>query len=428
MVQREKMNLRNTTIDFLDKLRDPDKLLEIEATAMADAGAAKSAIEKLEIVCGLSLATQQLGLSKSPNLKSLKLTEHEIHYLNSDKTSHFKQGMRLAVFASQHIENSSKKSIDKNWRSVAPTTLREFFKLSSTENVFSNSACELNNRSKKIPKNFTDLPSAFSMNHRTRKQKAKDAPRLTVCMSHKDNFDLLRFVAIPSLQNQTMADFTCIIVDDGSSDTTQIWAKIKDEFASDGRFVFLRNANSVGTYAIRNFCLANAKSKYFCIADSDDFQLPNRFEKQISDLKAQDADGVVHNWFRSDSGGRIIYRPDGYIAGIATNSFLHRTSMREQIGYYLPVRFAGDTEYLERARIKNQIHRFKDVVTIGFEGKNNLTTSKETGIFTAAKARQEFYERSKAWHKHETFFGLELSPPFPIPDLMKVTYKDLWRA
>ena len=422
------MNLRNLTMDFLAKLRDPDKLLEVEAAVMANAGAAKSTLEKLQCVCALSLATQQLGLPKSKNFKAIQLTEHEIHYLKNDTNNYFTQGMTLAVFASQYIDNSSKNSINKNWRSVAPTTLRDFFKLGSTANVFSNSACELNNRSKKTPKKFTDLPSAFSMNHTSRKRTAKHTPKLTVCMSHKDNFDLLRTVAIPSLQAQTMDDFICIIVDDRSSDTEQTWEKIKEKFAHDSRFVFLRNTNSVGTYAIRNFCLANAKSEYFCIADSDDFQLPQRFEKQISDLNDQGADGVVHNWFRSDYTGRIIYRPDGFIAGIATNSFLHRTSLREEIGYYLPVRFAGDTEYLERARLKNQIHRFRDVLTIGFEGTNNLTTSEETGIFTANEARQEFYERSKNWHKHNSFFELGVSPPFPIPDLMKVTYKDLWRA
>ena len=421
------MDLRKTTMDFLNKLRDPERFSEIEAAAMATAGEATSTIQKIKIVCGLSLATQQLGMIRTSNFRALKLTDVEVETFKSKQLSHREQGLKLAIFASQYIDNTSKKSIEKNWRSLTPTSLRDFFKLQKTDFVFSNSSCRLVNRSKKLPNSFTDLPGAFTT-PKARVRKRNKKPKLTVCMSHKDNFDLLSLVAIPSIQLQTMDDFICLVVDDGSISNPEAWEKVKQKFAGDSRFVFLRNSNSVGTYAIRNFCLANAKTEYFCVADSDDFQLPHRFEKQISDLNDQDVDGVVHNWFRSDYTGRIIYRPDGFIAGIATNSFLHRTSLREEIGYYLPVRFAGDTEYLERARLKHQIHRFNDVLTIGFEGANNLTTSEETGIFTANEARQEFYERSRNWHKNNNFFELGFSPPFPIPDLMKVTYNDLWRA
>lgn len=84
-----------------------------------------------------------------------------------------------------------------------------------------------------------------------------------------------KFVAntLKSVLMQTFSDFEIIIVNDGSTDTSE--AKILDCKDSRIRYYFKKNE---GVALTRNFGIEKATSNYICFLDADDYWFPNFLE------------------------------------------------------------------------------------------------------------------------------------------------------
>ncbi len=76
--------------------------------------------------------------------------------------------------------------------------------------------------------------------------------------------------ALDSVMRQTLADYECIVVDDGSPDPVRA--------PPDSRFRLLRRAVQGGAAAARNTGLEAAAGRYVAFLDSDDMYLPRRLE------------------------------------------------------------------------------------------------------------------------------------------------------
>ena len=85
-------------------------------------------------------------------------------------------------------------------------------------------------------------------------------------------------VAIESILNQSYKDFEFIIIDDGSTDSTE---NIIKSF-SDNRIIYLKNKKNIGSSSSMNIGLKLSKGKYIARMDSDDISLPDRFYQQIA--------------------------------------------------------------------------------------------------------------------------------------------------
>jgi glycosyltransferase involved in cell wall biosynthesis len=88
------------------------------------------------------------------------------------------------------------------------------------------------------------------------------------------------------LQSVALQDFLnwqCIIVDDGSDDTS---AKLVESFinSTPGNWKFLRKENN-GPSSARNFGILNSTSEFIAFLDSDDTWLPDKLSKQIDYMK-----------------------------------------------------------------------------------------------------------------------------------------------
>ena len=94
---------------------------------------------------------------------------------------------------------------------------------------------------------------------------------------------------IKSLVDQSLRDFECIIVNDGSKDNSieLIEAIIK----GDKRFKVFHQKNQ-GQGMARNMGLKHAKGKYICFIDPDDFVRPNYLELMYHEIEKQKADVV----------------------------------------------------------------------------------------------------------------------------------------
>ena len=95
-----------------------------------------------------------------------------------------------------------------------------------------------------------------------------------------------------SVLNQIHTNWECIIVDDGSTDNSKDiakkWCK-KDE-----RFQYVHQENG-GLSSARNFGLKKASGKYIQFLDSDDLIKPEKFSKQLEDLKESEIS--ISNYF-----------------------------------------------------------------------------------------------------------------------------------
>ena len=136
-----------------------------------------------------------------------------------------------------------------------------------------------------------------------------------------------------SIRRQTLSDFECIIVDDGSSDNSGV---ICDEFASlDNRFVVIHKKNE-GVSKARNTALCIARGEYVGFVDSDDWIDDNMYEslykealKTSSDIVVCGCtpfnDGKVKRTLTPKEALLVMFDPRRNMGGYSWTRFIRRT-------------------------------------------------------------------------------------------------------
>lgn len=103
-------------------------------------------------------------------------------------------------------------------------------------------------------------------------------PDITVYVTTRDRENLLPR-AIGSLFTQTLKNWHCIIVDDGSNDTTPELVK---QFERDPRIRSIRMSKPVGSCAARNAAIAEVSTQFVTGLDDDDMFMPTRLERLLA--------------------------------------------------------------------------------------------------------------------------------------------------
>ena len=98
--------------------------------------------------------------------------------------------------------------------------------------------------------------------------------------------------ALQSIIAQTLPDWEAIVVDDGSTDDTEVI--VKSYTNSRIRYIYQENK---GVAAARNAGLKTTWGSYIAFLDSDDLFLPNKLELQVNFLEAQPDLGLVAGGF-----------------------------------------------------------------------------------------------------------------------------------
>ena len=91
--------------------------------------------------------------------------------------------------------------------------------------------------------------------------------------------------AIQSVQAQTYDNWELWIVDDCSTDETQMVVK---PFLEDDRIHYYCMEENCGPAPARNYALCQARGRYVAFLDSDDLWYPEKLEKQISFMQRTD--------------------------------------------------------------------------------------------------------------------------------------------
>lgn len=100
---------------------------------------------------------------------------------------------------------------------------------------------------------------------------------------------------IDSLLSQTLIEWECWIVNDGSTDSTEI---ILAEYATkDSRFNILETRGGNGPYICANIAIPYCKAEFIARIDADDIAMPERLEIQYDLLSKNSKINLVGSYF-----------------------------------------------------------------------------------------------------------------------------------
>jgi glycosyltransferase involved in cell wall biosynthesis len=116
-------------------------------------------------------------------------------------------------------------------------------------------------------------------------------PEVTVLMPVYNGMPFLP-EAVDSILNQTLRDFTFLIINDGSTDDTEEYLDRLD----DPRLQIVHQPNQ-GIGAALNAGLALCKTEFIARMDSDDLSLPSRLKAQLDFLNLHKDVGLVGTKF-----------------------------------------------------------------------------------------------------------------------------------
>lgn len=111
---------------------------------------------------------------------------------------------------------------------------------------------------------------------------------------------------IKSVLNQTFSDWEMIIADDCSTDNSASVIKAIAKFNPQIKYVKLEK-NS-GPAVARNTGISMAKGRYIAFIDSDDVWHPEKLEKQVSFMQAEDAPASCTDYAHMDKDGVLTGR------------------------------------------------------------------------------------------------------------------------
>lgn len=147
-------------------------------------------------------------------------------------------------------------------------------------------------------------------------------PMVTVLMPVYNGEAYLR-EAIESILNQTFSNFELLIINDGSSDSSE---EIILSYA-DSRIVYIKNELNLKLIVTLNKGLDIAKGKYIARMDADDISLPSRLEKQVLFLETNPMIGLLGSAFeiigKENKNSYPVADDDIRLTMLFLNSFLH---------------------------------------------------------------------------------------------------------
>lgn len=113
--------------------------------------------------------------------------------------------------------------------------------------------------------------------------------------------------AIDSVLNQTYRNIELIVVDDGSTDSTMnILRQVE------GEKIIIIGQDHKGANAARNLGIENAKGEYIAFQDSDDEWMPEKLEKQIAYMIANEHEACYCAFYMCGKDGHNII-PSNYL-------------------------------------------------------------------------------------------------------------------
>ena len=178
---------------------------------------------------------------------------------------------------------------------------------------------------------------------------------------------------IESVLAQTFTDFELIIEDDGSTDNS---LDVIRPYLADERVALIVKAKNEGQNKTTNNLIDAAHGEYICCLPADDVIVPDKLERQVAYLDANQDCGIVFGWpkFATEAGQAIKYEVEGiediknstrvnwrrrFQSGnclfIATS--MYRRSLHDELGQFdEDLSILADLEWYVRITEKYELH------------------------------------------------------------------------
>lgn len=244
-----------------------------------------------------------------------------------------------------------------------------------------------------------------------------------------------------SIAVQTMPDFECIIVDDGSNDRT---GEVANSFCrKDTRFKLIINRTNQGQSVARQKALDLSSGIYTIHVDSDDWIEPNLIAVTISHAEATNADMVIFDWTQTTKTGDIyekqqpesleadvlfrqMLRPDLHAS--LCNKLVKRALYKSYDINFIPGMLMED-QYICLCLLSHPIKiEYVPVSLYHYDRTQNPQSTVSRGIPPAARLRpleliaqttdlsavQDYFDRAILYIAYEgLFFPKERCPDYP---------------
>lgn len=206
--------------------------------------------------------------------------------------------------------------------------------------------------------------------------------------------------AIDSILDQTFSDFEFIIINDGSTDTSE---KIIESYR-DSRIRYVKNERNFGLVYTLNRGIDLAKGTYIARMDADDRSLPTRFEKQVAYLDQHSEVGACGTAFRFfGDKTHLSSNPSDFrqaFTMLSVNSSLgHPTSMirrsvlkQHSIYYEEEFQYAADYAFWVRIGQVSQLTSLPECLLLYRWHATNMSNSDPTRSLARGNARILWFE------------------------------------
>lgn len=171
--------------------------------------------------------------------------------------------------------------------------------------------------------------------------------------------------SISSILNQSYKNIEIIVINDASTDNSlQRIISINDS-----RIKIFNNIENYGTYVSLNIGLKYSSGNYILIHGSDDYLTNDCISIFITNLKNSKINMAYSKWAR---GFKLQKCPEG--------CFMFKRQLIKSIGFFDYTRFSGDTEYINRYKLKynNKLLFIDDTLNIASIRRTSLTHHNST--------------------------------------------------
>ena len=235
-------------------------------------------------------------------------------------------------------------------------------------------------------------------------------PRISIVVPcYNNERTILR--ALGSIRAQTLQDWECVIVDDGSTDGS---AQLLDSVgAVDPMFRLVRHTRNQGRGAARATGLATARGEFLAMVDADDWIYPDKLRRQLNVLQSTPTAAVA-------SSSLAVFHDDLSIAGVHEITATHglappltgprqpptphapsliRMDAARAAGFNARFRCSEDTDFMVRLLLKHPyVHLPEPLYAYGEIGSMSRAKYRESDRATLAIFRQ--YRRTYPVQAH----------------------------
>ncbi|MBA3665078.1 MAG: glycosyltransferase [Bacteroidetes bacterium] len=207
--------------------------------------------------------------------------------------------------------------------------------------------------------------------------------------------------AIKSILNQTYSNFEFIIINDGSTDSTE---KIIRQY-NDSRIVYIKNESNLGLIESLNKGISIAKGVFIARMDADDISLPARLLKQVEALEFNSGlVAVGSDYFQLVNNRRRLIQNDNdsdYQKAMLlfTPCFCHPVVMMRNVFTEKNLKYKSEYKYAEDYKLWTElahIGKFANINEPLLEYRAHSgqvsTENHQKQLEISERIRREFYE------------------------------------